>query len=511
MRCTETVNILEIMRLSEMGLSQRDVGTSVKCGKSTVGDVMRRCRDAGLTYAEAEAMTSLEIRNRLYPAKELDREVSYPDWEALHKWLKGGKRRNLTYAWEKYRQEAGPDGLGYSQYCRLYSAWKDGTGKAVTMVQNHEPGEKAFIDWVGDTLDCVTDPATGEVQTAHFFVSVLGCSCYPYAEGFPNEQMGSWLDANTHSLEWYGGVPRIMVPDNTATAVTKAHYYDPKFNPTYLAFAQHYGFAVVPARPYKPKDKSHAEGTVYWLETWLLEWLSGQQFFSFEELNAAIRERLKALAERPFQKRPGSRRSDFEEFDRPALRSLPASRFDFAEYVTRSVPDSYHVEYDGFYYSVPFTLFRQAVTIRATSTMIEVIDGNRERVALHARRHSGSRYVTERAHMPEKHRRQAELSGRTGKDYLRWAETVGPSTRAVIERMLKAQAFEETAYRSCMGVLQYAKKHSCEQLEAACGRAMAIGSPNYTTVKNFLQNPAAERLTQPLPAHGNLRNPAEFS
>ena len=510
MRCTEIVDILEIMRLSEMGISQREIGVSVNCGKTTVCDIQRLCREAGLTYADAAGMTGDAIKELLYPNRKVGPERGHPDWEAVHKWLKGGKRRNLQYAWEEYRLSM-PDGLGYSQFCRQYKAWRESTGKSVTMAQDHEPGDKSFIDWVGDTLDCVVDDSTGEVLTAHFFVSVLGYSCYPYAEAFPNEQMASWLAANIHALEWYSGVPRIIVPDNATTAVTKPHYFDPKLNPAYLDFAQHYGVAIVPARPYKARDKSLAEGSVGWLETWLLEWLRGQYFFSFEELNRAIKDRLIVLSERQFQKRPGSRASEFKEFDKPALRPLPPTRYEFAHYVTRSVPDSYHVEYDAFYYSVHYTLFKQEVTVRATSTMIEIINSNRERVALHPRRYSGKRYVTIPEHMPERHRRYAEFSRRTGKDYLAWAETIGAHTLAVIGKMLKDQVFEETAYRSCMGVIQFANKYSPEKLEVACGRAIEVGSPCYTTVKNLIQNPPLTKRAQPLPAHENLRNPAEFS
>jgi len=249
---------------------------------------------------------------------------------------------------------------------------------------------------------------------------------------------------------------------------------------------------------------------VGWLETWLLEWLRGQRFFSFAELNQEITKRVRILAERAFQKRPGSRASVFEELDRPALRPLPATRFEYAAYITRRVPDNYHVEYEGFYYSVPYALFRQEVTIRATASTIEVVNGNRERVSLHHRRHSGSRYVTEPAHMPEKHRRQLEHSRRTGRDYLEWAARIGENTRTVIERMLKVQPIEMTAYRACMGVLQCAKKFSPERLETACGQALRLGSPCYTTVRSLLQNPQPEKRPRALPTHENLRNPAEF-
>ena len=221
--------------------------------------------------------------------------------------------------------------------------------------------------------------------------------------------------------------------------------------------------------------------------------------------------RVKALAERKFEKRPGSRASDFDEFDKPALHPLPPTRFEIADYVTRKVTDSYHVEYDNYYYSVPYTLFKQEVTLRATLMMIEITNGNRELVALQVRRYSGSRYITDPAHMPERHRRQADFAGRTGADYLSLAETIGSSTQTVIERTLKAQAFEETAYRSCMGIIQFAKKFSPEKLEKACNYALEIGSPNYTTVKRLLQNPQPVKRLQPLPLHENLRNPAEFS
>jgi transposase len=510
MRCSEIVDVLEVMRLSEMGLSQREIAASINCGKTTVGDVRKRCNDAGLTFAAASEMGSSELKKLLYPGREAEPEKTMPDWEAVHKWLRGGKRRNLQYAWEEYRLK-NPGGLGYSQFCRRYKAWKESSGKTVTMVQDHKPGEKVFIDWVGDTLDCVVNPDTGEALTAHFFVAVLGYSWYPYAEAFPNEQLECWLTANIHALEYFGGVPRVAVPDNTVTAVTKPHYYEPKLNPAYLGFSQHYGIAIVPARPYRPKDKSPAEGSVGWLETWLLEWLRDQIFFSFEELNAAIRMRLKVLVERDFKKRLGSRRSEFEGAERCALRPLPPTRYDIADYVTRGVPDNYHVEYGGFYYSVPYTLYRQEVTIRATSAVIEIVNGNRERVALHVRQRIGSRYVTQPDHMPERHRRQAEASRRTGADYLMWAGTIGESTHAVIERMLKAQVFEETAYRSCMGIIQFSKKYSPEALEIACGRALEIGNVCYTTVKNLLQNPPLKKRALPLPLHENLRNPAEFS
>lgn len=510
MRCVEIVSILEIMRLWEQGLTQREIAASVNCGKSTVGDVQERCRQTGLTYAEAAGMTSADIRTRLHPAAVPQAKKDGPDWKDVHTWLNGGKRRNLRFAWENYRID-NPEGLGYSQYCRRYQQWAESTGKTVTMVQIHEPGKELYVDWIGDTMDCVSDPLTGQRHTAHFFVAALGCSGYPYVEAFPNEGLENWLSANVHALEYIGGTPRVIIPDNCKTAVTKANYYDPKVNPAYWDMAKHYNVAIIPARVRKPKDKPVVEGSVGWLETWLLEWLRGQMFFSFEELNREIARRVRTLAERPFQKRSGSRADVFQELDKPALRPLPATRFQCAVYATRRVPDNYHVEYRHFYYSVPYTLYKQEVTIRATASTIEVVNSNRECVALHQRRYSGSRYVTEVTHMPEKHRIQHENSRRTGREYLEWASTIGVNTRAVIDRMLKDQEIEMTAYRACMGVLQCAKKFSPEKLEVACAQALRMGSPCYTTVRSLLQNPQPKSRQRPLPAHENLRDPAEFA
>jgi hypothetical protein len=355
------------------------------------------------------------------------------------------------------------------------------------------------------------DSATGELLAAHFFLSTLGDSSYPYVEAFADEGQESWLLAHVHALEWIGGVPRVIVPDNCKTAVTKANYYDPKLNPAYCELARHYDVAVIPARIRTPRDKATVESGVGWLETWLVEWLRGQRFFGFEELNRAIKQRVKKLASRPFQKRAGSRAIVFEDVDKPALRPLPASRYEYAEFLIRRVPDNYHVEFDGFYYSVPFALYKQKVTLRVTATMVEIINEDRERVALHPRRKSGSRYVTIIAHMPKNHQHQQEMNKRDGDSYRRWARTIGENTHFVIDSMLRAQQNEESAYRSCMGVLQFSKKHGNDKLEKACETARRMGSATYTTVKNLLQTVQNRNpKVKPLPAHDNLRNPAEF-
>jgi len=511
MRCEAAVKIMEILRLWEQGYSQREIAASVKCGKSTVGDVQRRCREQELGYTEASGMTNEGILDRLYPKETSAKEKSEPGWEDIHNRMMENRRLNLQYVWEEYRGSQ-MDGLGYSQFCRRYHMWRERAGKEVVMVQEREPGKELFVDWMGDTLDCVKDRVTAKPMTAHFFVATLGDSNYPYVEAFADEKERSWILGHVHALEWIGGVPRMAVPDNLKAAVTKPSYYDPALNPVYWEWAKHYDVAVIPARIRKPKDKAPVEGSVGWLETWLLEWLRGQVFLSFEELNRAIGSRIKELVKRPFQKRAGSRQSVFEAVDKPALRPLPPKRYEHAEYVKRRVPDNYHVEYSDFYYSVPFTLYKQQVTLRVTADMVEIVNENRERVALHQRRETGSRYVTNTAHMPKKHQYQQQANQRDGESYRHWAGTIGEKTLFVIDTMLRAQHVEESAYRSCMGVLQLGKKYGDDRLEKACKQACEMGSLCYTTVKNLLQSLHSQsKQAKPLPPHENLRDPAEFA
>ncbi len=216
------------------------------------------------------------------------------------------------------------------------------------MPLEREPGKELFIDWVGDKVRCVVDTAIGKPVEAHFWVCTLGDGSYPFVEAFPDETQTSWTQAHVDAFEWYGGIPRILVPDNTKTAVVNRTMYDPEINHSYLALANHYALAILPARVRKPRDKGSVESGVGWLETWLLGWIEDKTYFSFEQLNRDIRIRIKELAARDFKERPGSRESVFETLDKPALRPLPKDKFEpFETKPVRSVPDDYHVKYDG--------------------------------------------------------------------------------------------------------------------------------------------------------------------
>jgi len=509
MRSTEKMKIIEMLRLSELGLSQREIAGSAGCAKSTVGDVLKLCRKKHVSYEQASQMTNTELHDLLYPeTKAASKRAPEPDWKVVQEELAKHKKLNLQFLWEEYRAQY-PDGLSYSRYCIHYKQYLEGAaGRQVSLHNERKAGEVMEVDWMGDTLPCVVNGETGEVVTAHFFVAVMGYSGLPYVEAFPNEQEANWIAANVNALHYYGGVPRIIEPDNVKTAVKTPKYYEPVINSAYWELSQHYAVAIVPARVRKPKDKPLVEQTVGWLETWLLGKLRNQTFFSFHELNRAIRKYIQELSKRPFQKREGTRWSDFLKIDKPALRPLPAQRYEIADIVFRRVGDNYHVEYAGFHYSVPYTLHGERVVLRATGAMIEVFDKNHIRMASHKRRQtiSGGRYSTDEAHMPPNHRAVYQARHFDGNRYRSWAKQIGENTYRVIDHLLIGGSVEEQGYKACMGVLQFSKTYGEAALEAACAKARVLGSCTYTTVKGIIKNgvAASQRTVSP-PSHENIR------
>src|SRR4051794_5875995 len=312
-----------------------------------------------------------------------------------------------------------------------------------------------FVDWAGPTIP-IYSRTSDEVTSAHMFVAVLGASSYTYAEAAPDEQLISWLSVHMRAFEFFGGVPQLIVPDNAKTGVARACRYDPDLNPTYQEMAIHYGVGVVPARPYKPRDKAKVESGVLVVERWIMAALRNRRFFSVEELNEAIRELLTKLNQRPFRKRAGSRASVFESLDKPALSALPAERFDLSEWSKARVNIDYHVAFDGNFYSVPYNLVQQTVEIRATVTTIEILHQS-VRVASHVRSRGREKVITTLEHRPKSH--QAHLEWPPSR-MVQWAETIGPHTAQLFERILADKPHPEMGYRGCLGIIRLAKKYS---------------------------------------------------
>lgn len=510
------MKITEILRLRELGLSYKEIAKGAGIGKSTVGDVLQLCRTCGVDYEHARQMGDEQLQRQLYPDYwDRKSQKPEPDYPAIQEALSRNRHTNLRFIWEEQYRKQYPEGLGYSQFCERYRRWsKRDALQHVTMHIEREPGRELFVDWMGEAPLCVVDGDTGEIHAAHFFVGALGASGYPFVAAFPDESQTSWIGAHVRALEYYGGLPRILVPDNCKTAVKSPKYYDPEFNAAYRELAEHYEIAVLPARVREPRDKSIVEQSVGWLETWLLGMIRNQRFFSFEELNAYVRQRLSELVQRPFQKKDGSRYSEFRKTDQPALRPLPTKPFEIADILLRRVPDNYHVEYKGFYYSVPYKLYKQQVMLRASERTIEIFDRDKRRVATHPRRNQGRRYVTDPQHMPENHRAFHDQRAFDGERYKAWAAKLGSNTFQFITALLESHTCEEQAYRSCMGVLRLSEKYGAERVEHACSKALALNSAAYVTVRNILQNGMdllqEEPQLSPLPRHENIRGAAYY-
>ena len=507
------MKIREILRLREQGFSYADIGISAGIPKSTVGDTLAQCRACGLGYEQARSMTDEAIQELLYP--NYGTHISLkpePDYALIYKQLKETKNINLQYIWETQYHAQYPDGLKYSQFCNKYAEWKKrNADENVTLHMEREPGREIFVDWMGETPACVLDAEKKTLVEAHFFLAVLGKSSYPFVEAFPDEGQISWITAHVDALEYYGGVPKVIIPDNCKTAVKSPNYYDPTLNPGYRSFAEHYDLAIMPCRVRAPRDKSIVEESVGWLQVWLLGSIRGRVFHSFDELNLHVRNEMQLLSRRNYKKRPGNRYTEYLEIDRPHLRDLPAQRFEIADVKANiTVRENYHVEYKGFYYSVPYRLFQQKVSIRATGKTIEIFDANDMRVATHPRRYSGRRYVTDLSHMPENHRVVHLQNMYDGDHYRSWASNIGSNTRQVIDHLLDdAFVCEEQGYRSCMGVLQFSKTYGNVRLENSCARALSLGDPSYRTVRNILKNgmdlQPEEADLPPVPEHENVR------
>jgi transposase len=480
--------VREVLRLKfECGRSHAEIAASVGIGETTVGDYLARARRVGLPWEQARELGDAEIEARLFrdvgrnepPARVpvdfawVHRELSLPGV-------------TLQTLWFEYRKAAAARAplrpYEYSRFCDLYSRWKRMLG--VTMRQVHRAGEKMFIDYSGKKAHIV-DGATGEITDVELFVAVLGASNYTYAEATRSQKLPDFVGSTIRAFEYFGAVPEVVVPDQLRSAVSGPDRYEPDVNPTYLEMAQHYGVTVIPARPRRPRDKAKVEGAVLIAQRWILAALRHRTFFSLGELNVAIRELLERLNTRPFQKLEGFRRSAFEALDRPVMRPLPSRRYEIAEWKHAKVNVDYCVTFDHRHYSVPYALVGQAVEIRATASVVEVLHRN-VRVASHGRTFGpkGTAVIADE-HRPKAHR---DYGRWPPERMVAWAESVGPRVGEVAREIMRRHTHPEAGYRACLGIIRLGDRYGRERVDAACERALTIGSPTFKSVSAILKN-----------------------
>ena len=513
--------LAEVLRLRfELKLSYEQIARSCSIALSSVHKYLTLAQAAGIGWPLPEGWNNEQLNARLFPPNPaatsepaLSAQRALPDFAALQVQLRLDKNVTLMLLWEEYREANGnANAYGYSRFCELYQRWRSKLD--VVLRQEHKPGEKMFVDWAGATIP-LHDRHTGQVCQAPLFVAALGASSYTWAEATLDQQMQSWLRAHVHAFEHFAGIPALVVPDNTKTGVTKAHRYDPDLNPTYYNFALHCGFGIVPARPYKPRDKAKVESAVQLAQRWIVAALRHRKFFSLAELNVAIGELLAKLNHRPFRKREGTRASAWESLDKPALQPLPLSPFDLSEWMRARVNIDYHVAFDANFYSVPYNLVHETVEVRSTPLLVEILH-NGTRVASHLRSRKTNEAVTIPEHRPKSHREHLEW---TPSRMIHWAGTIGPQTARLFERTMSDKPHPEMGYRGCLGIIRLAKKYSNERVEAASQRALLTGACRCKSIEAILKNgldriPVNQEPSSPqpssMPPHDNIRGSEYF-
>lgn len=501
--------IKEVLRLRfGLGLHQDQIARSCSIGQATVHRYLEKAAAAKLLWPLAEDIDEQRLDELLFPRRPL-RTAPQPrpgiDFAQLQSQLQTHKHLTLQLLWEEYR-ETHPEGYGYSRFCELYKRWN--RTRDVVLRHDHKPGDKTFVDWAGDTVP-VYDRLSGEVTPASIFVAVLGASTYTFARAAAGQGLASWIDCHVRAFEFFGGTTTLLIPDNPRTGVTRACRYEPDLNRTYHEMAQHYGIAVMPARPRKPRDKAKVENAVGIVERWILAALRHRKFFAVADLNDAIETLLDRLNTRRFRKRDGTRASLFQEIDRPALQPLPAERYVMAEWKTVRANIDYHVEIDRHYYSVPYQLAGQQLEARYTATTIELFQGGK-RVTSHVRNSAAYRHTTIHEHMPKSHRAHLEW---TPSRLIHWGETIGTATAEVIRTILDSRPHPEMGYRACLGILRLAKTYSNDRLEAASQRALQLQACSYSSLRSILKRSLDRQTTlelepgKPGPRHENVRGP----
>lgn len=480
-------NIRELFRLRlELGLSQRKAAKILGCGRSTLYEYEKKALRAGIKeFHQIENLSDQQLLNLLGLKSDLSlhsqskTKKPLPDWSVIHREL-SKKHVTLSLLWTEYKQEH-PEGYQYTQFCELYKRW---SGKlSVTMRQKHRAGEKVFVDYAGTPFEIV-DPQTGEICSTQLFVGVLGRSSFMYVEATWTQGLSDWLMSHRRMFEFFGGVPRIVVPDNLKSGVTKADRYEAVVNRSYEELCEHYGCCVIPARVGKPRDKAKVESGVLLASRWILGSLRDRSFFSLYEANEAIRCCLEKINNKKMRHFGKSRRELFERIDKPVLGKLPARPYELSFWKRATVNIDHHIVFENHFYSVPFHLVKRGVEIRITERLIEIFHRN-TRVASHTRSFSKGGYSTQMSHRPLSHQKHLQWSPER---IINWGRQKGKNTGLFIKLLIESKKHPEQGYRSALGVIRLAEKYGEERLDLACTNAIAIGVIQYRTVKNILKN-----------------------
>lgn len=459
--------IAKVLELhSNTSLSVRAIERATRLPGSTVNDYVKRFRESGLSFAQLSDLNESEIYQKLFPGQQKQRGKIKPDFAKINREL---RKKHITrqLLWEEYKEQ-NPEGFGYTQFCYHLGEWQKKLN--VSMRQIHKAGEKLFVDYSGLKSE-ITDRKSGRKTSVDIFVATLGASSYTYAEASANQKLESFIDSHVNTFEFFEGVTDILVPDNLKSAVTKAHRYDPQINASYQDLADHYNTVVIPARPYRPQDKSKVELAVKLVQRWILAKIRNEIFFSVEELNKRIRGLLDYYNGKIIKKLGKSRKELFLELDKPALKALPQHRYEFKNVRWRLVNVDYHIEVEGSYYSVPYQLTGKEVLARYNRRVVDISYNNKS-IAVHPCLTEANQASTNKEHMPQAHRRYAETSPSA---LIFQAQAIGPETGRLIHKIISEDKHPEKGYRSAYGILRAARKHKNDrETELASAKMLAL-------------------------------------
>lgn len=472
--------ISEILRQKHvLKQTHRDIARSLNLSVGTVSSYLQHAKGAKISWPLPEGITEEQLQALIFPRSAPIRNRPHPDWAALQQEHRK-KGVTLQLLWREYR-ESHENGFGYAQFCRYYKEFTKSADPV--MRQIHKAGEKTFVDYAGYTMEWI-NALTGEINQVQIFVGVLGASQLIFAEATHTQSLPDWIGSHIRMWEYFGGVTDMVIPDNLKSGVSKAHHYDPDINANYQHVGEHYGFAIVPARVRRPKDKALGENAVGIVTKQILAPLRHVTFTSLAEINAAIATALAKLNTQKFQKTNTSRRELFNTIEKSALKPLPPDRYHYAEWKKAKVHIDYHFLFDKHHYSVPYQYIHKEVDIRATGSTVECFYQNR-RIASHTRSYKKNGYTTLKEFMPPSHRAQLEWGPERMR---RWAGKIGCQTKEFIDIVMQSRPFPEQSYRACLGILRLGKRYGDDRLERAAAIAIAKGMTRYKQIESILKN-----------------------
>ncbi len=477
-----------IIKHYALSMSGSEMARQTGFSKSGVNDFLRafkRCED--LSYPLPAGITNYGIALKVYGSVPgsggRNENIELPDYEDAAKLMATRKNMTLMFLWNRYKKKCEEEGVRfyqYSQYCELYNKWCE---------ENYETAhfdaviaQKMEVDFAGQTFS-MTDPLTGEIRNIVVFVAILPYSQYIYAEGMLSTKEPQWIDVNNHALDYFGGVPALVVCDNCKQAViVNQDWIEPELNKDYADWADHYGTVILPAKVRKPKFKSSVENTVGILEKGFFHKLEERQYFSLEQFNKDLWKELEALNKEPFKKKEHNRYYYWEE-EKLELMPLPSMHYEYMERKTAKVSSDFHVRFDNAYYSVDKAFLHKKVSIKASSTVVRIYSLAGEFLCEWPRATRKGQWSTNPDHLPDNYKGFTQWNAPY---FIQKAQLIGKNTEAVIRTILKSRPYEVQTYRMCLGILNFTKKYSNKALEECCKQAIALNKQKYTFIKNTI-------------------------